>query len=262
MARKYSSTSAPSVGSSLVGLPTREMSPAEVEQLLRRFRSATSRILRILGIVVGFGVLFIALTYFLGWVTYDPNSIPWVVMVAGIFSAGCTGAGTGIIGGARAALRTGRVLDQTGPLYASATSPPGFAEFQVGVMTLQVPKGLAGNFAAGQTQRLCVAVGLRPMTNRKIRELFPDRGLLISANGVPLPRPIAVFWKVAPAAPGWYGASANAPAGPMAVPPLAFGSTPVASAPTAYCDRCGQLNAPDFQFCRVCGAPRSTLASR
>jgi hypothetical protein len=246
------------------------LSPEEFAYLLRRFKSPGARALRAIGVLMGLGAVFLTLTWFVGF-PYDPNVIPWEILIVGILSAACTAAGAGMVRDARSALEAGQVVDQSGTLVPSANAPPGFAELQVGPLLLQLPMSRATGLAIGPPQRLCLALGLRPVSNRRVAALYPDRALLLSVNGVLRDRLTVVYWRAL--APGTTWGPPAAPAFVMApppAPPLAFvaAPSPISAGPgpgpaaDAFCDRCGYANAAGFLFCRHCGAPHSVVADR
>ncbi|MGA8092043.1 MAG: zinc ribbon domain-containing protein [Thermoplasmata archaeon] len=250
-----------------IGLPTRSLSPEEFAYLLRRFRSPGARVLRVVGILFGLGAVVLTLTWFVGF-PYDPNVIPWEILIVGILSAGCTAAGAGMVRDVRFALEAGQVVDPSGTLVPSANAPPGFTELQVGSLLLQLPTGRTTDLVMGPPQRLSLALGLRPVANRRVAAFYPDRALLVSVNGVLRDRPTVVCWRAlapgttwGPSGPGFFTA-------PTPALPSAFAAAPTPN-PTAepslgsgadvFCDRCGHANAAGFLFCRSCGAPHSVV---
>jgi hypothetical protein len=246
------------------------LSPEEFAYLLRRFKSAGARALRVIGILMGLGAVFLTLTWFVGF-PYDPNVIPWEILIVGILSAGCTAAGSGMVRDARSALEAGQVADPSGTLVPSVNAPPGFSGLQVGSLLLQLPVGRATALAIGPPQRLCIALGLRPVGNRRAASLYPDRALLLSVNGVFRDRLTVVYWRAL--APSITWGPPAAPAFVMATPPppppaFPAAPTPVSPGPSpgpaayAFCDRCGYANAAGFLFCRHCGAPHSVVGDR
>jgi len=244
------------------GVPTRGMNPEETEQLLRRFRNPASRILRFFGILIGLGAAILALTDLAGF-PYDPNVIPWEVLITGVFAVGCTAGGTGMIRDIRPAVEAGLVFDHTGPVVLSEQWPPGFSEARFGPVLLQIPRSHTGNLVPGPAQRICVAVGLRPAKNNRVPGLLPDRGLWLSLNGLPLSAPTLVHLRsIGNEAPqGWTGNPPPTTAPPAMSPILAAAAPAPAGAGSSYCDRCGQANASDFRFCRKCGAPRTLVGT-
>jgi len=246
------------------GLPIRGLAPEETAHLLRRFRSSGARVLRFVGILFGLGAVFLAITDFAGF-PYDPDVIPWEVLIVGILAAGCAGAGAGMVRDLRPALETGQVGDLSAPLLASPSPPPpGFDEFQFGPLLLQIPKRRLEGLLPGANVRLCFAFGLKPVANRQAASLFPERALLLSVNGVLRDHPAVVNWRSLVTGAGWAGGAPMVP--PVQFPPTASSSAPTLVPPGAagstgavFCDQCGQENAPGFQFCRRCGARRTAV---
>ncbi len=229
----------------------------EQQLLLRLFRRPAARVLAGLGLILGLGIVALSVSYYLG-VSYDPNVFPWEVMIGGVLSAGFAAGGSGMVSNLRRALETGLVVEQSGPVAPRPGAPPGFAEFQSGPLLFQIANRRVGDLRTGQAQRLCIALGPKPVGARSAKGVLPDRALLISVNDVPRDAPPTVYWQVSSSAP--VSTPSPVPAGPGAVSPAPVPGTPPAS--TVFCDRCGQANESGFNFCRRCGAPRSTVGGR
>jgi zinc ribbon protein len=263
---------APSVSPSMAALPTRGLTPEERDLLMRRFRSPAARVLRVLGAIFGFGAVVLALGYFAGF-GFDPDVVSWEVLIVGVFSVGCTGAGSGMVRDFRAALQSGEVADVGGAVASLGGGPPGFTEFQVGGLLLQLPAQRAPSLSAGQLGRVCLALGLRPIPPKSARGTLTDRGLLLSVNGTPWAPPAMAFWKAvavaSPPPPNFLPpVPATSPPAPTVLlpppepvanpPPTPVSSTPAGAPPApseeVYCDRCGHQNPAGFRFCRKCGA--------
>ena len=252
-----------------IGLPTRSLSQEESASLLRHFRSPGARVLRVIGILFGLGAVFLTVTWFVGF-PYDPNVIPFEILVVGILSAGCAAAGAGMVRDTRFALEAGQVVEPSGALVPSTGAPPGFAEFQIGSMLLQLPQRLAGEVANGPVERLCLALGLRAVGNKRVAALYPDRALLLSVNGVLRDRPTVVYWRALAPGTTWGPTAPAFSTAPTPAPPPAFVATPMpvvmqpspGPAADVFCDRCGRTNDVGFLFCRYCGAPHSRVGGQ
>jgi hypothetical protein len=232
-----------------LGLPIRPMAPEE-EQLLRgRLRAPAAGAVRVVGIIAGLGALLLALTFFAG-TPYDPDIFPTEVLILGVVAAACGGGAASLVGDPRAALERAEVMDVTYPMAPGATAPSRLVGFQVGAVDLQVPQGTSGLFLPGQAQRLVLALGLRP-TPQRVPGIWPDRALLLSVNGMLLPKPVVVYYRltVAPTAPG------PPPLSSWPVPTVAVPNA-VAGGPEVFCNQCGEANTSDYRFCSRCGARR------
>ena len=241
------------------GLATRPMRPEETDLLLRRFRAPASRVLRVLGALLGLGAAFLAFSFLAGF-PYDPSVIVWEILVLGVVSAALAGAGASGVRDVRAAIESGRVVEETGLLLPSEEAPRGVAAFRLGRLMLQLPRSVGSELSANQPQQVCIAVGLRSLGNRSAPGLFSDRGLLLSANGAARARPVVVYLRsTGTDSPPGSGASSAFSGGfvttPTAAGPPVGGPDPNRSA-GVFCDRCGGVNAFGFLFCRHCGVAR------
>jgi len=257
-----------SLSSGAIGLPTRGLTLEERELLGRRFRAPGSRVLRALGILFGLGAVVLAVGYFAG-AGFDPDVVSWEVLIVGVFSVVCVGVGSGMVRDSRAALTSAQVIDMSGPAVPAAGDPSGLSQFQIGGLNLQVPRGIVGGIVAGQSVRVCIALGLRPLPTRGTMSVLPNRGLLLSANGVPQPHLPQVFWRADVAGGTLWPIVSPGPVTPIAPPPISsppragvLPAGPEASpSEAAFCDKCGQRNSSGFQFCRSCGARRTELGA-
>ena len=119
------------------------MHPEETDLLLRRFRAPASRVLRLLGALLGLGAAFLAFTFLAGF-PYDPGVIVWEILVLGVVSAALAGAGASGVRDVRAAIESGRVVDETGLLLPSEEAPRGVSGFRLGRILLLVGPCVGG----------------------------------------------------------------------------------------------------------------------
>jgi hypothetical protein len=226
------------------------MSVEEHAQLRRIMGSPGVVASRGLGLLMSLGALGLTITYLAG-VPYDMSVFPEEVLIVGFIGAIAGVAASTTVRDPRTAINRGEIIDVSGSVAPTPNALFGSVGFQIGPLTLMMPRARSSELAPGQVQRVAVATGLPAVGNKRGVGPVPDRGLLLSVNGVPLRRPPAVFYQLTP--------------GPVDLPPLLMPTTGSAlpSAPTAavgdtpFCDRCGQRNAAGFLFCARCGAPRS-----
>jgi hypothetical protein len=223
------------------------MAPAEEEPLRRQLGSPGVGIARMMGLLTSLGALALGITYFLG-TPYDPNVFPTEILVVGILAIACGAAASGAVRDPKAALRRSEVIDVAGPVSGHPAEMLGMVGVQIGPLELFLPKKEAGRLGVGETRRVVVATGLPAAAKRGAGGIMPDRGLLLSIDGAPLPKALGVSYI--------YGGTSAAVPSTTRLSLAAAAPTPFGSSETTFCDQCGHRNAAGYKFCARCGAAR------
>lgn len=245
-------------------VPTRPLTYAEQEQLVRVCKSSKVGILRVLGALFSLGAIVLAASWYLG-VPYDPNVFPVEVIFVGILGAALAGGARSIVRAPRAALRRGEVVDVTGTIQPLPTRFKGSssAAVTVGPLAALLPIRAAQPLTPGLRHRLVLALESRRLS-------LPDLGiatgaLLLALDDAPAAAPRKAYVaRITPSYVGGVQAAAvgvpmpgyPAPIAPSVAPPAAFGG----AGPHVFCPRCGYENAPDARFCPRCGTWVPVLA--